>query len=156
MKKLLILWLITFSSVLFAQDFSTKSVIEREDRCNKKEYFNCEIAGLMYDKGNGVTQDKFKAFELYQKACDGNPNSCSNLAILYDEGQGVRQDKFKAIELYQKACNGKNAIGCNNLGVMYERGEGVRQDKSKALSFYGKACDLKNELGCENYAKMKN
>ena len=135
MKKLLILWLITFSSVLFAQLSDTdrekwmiflkneekRHLKNYEKECNTNNFYSCFIAGNRYASEEGTFRDIFKAVELYQKACDNNVGS-----------------------------------GCNSLGVMYEKGQGVRLDKSKAFSLFGKSCDLKNEDGCENYAKLKN
>ena len=153
MKKSLILWLITFSSVLFAQ-LNTEAQKKLEYECNSNRFNSCVT--LAFD-----IKDSFKQVELYQKACNddnvGNDAlACALLAHNYYEGVSVRQDKFKAVELYQKACNGNHGRSCYELGTMFFHGEGVRLDKSKALSLYGKACDLKSEIGCSNYAKLKN
>ena len=116
----------------------------------------CSLAALAYDNGEGVRQDKFKAVELYTKACDGgSAGGCLNLGVMYSNGEGVRQDTFKAVELFTKACDGGSANGCLNLGVMYVKGEGVKLDKKRALALVGKACDLKSEKGCQNYATPK-
>ena len=84
MKKLLILWLVTFSSVLFAQKSTTSSVKELERECNSNIVNSCLILGIKYENGDGLSQDKLKASELYQKACDGNIYSgCFYLAMMY-------------------------------------------------------------------------
>ena len=65
--------------------------------------------------GNGVTQDSFKAVELYQKACDGkNAEGCSNLGGMYEMGNGVRQSVEDALRFYGKACDLKEKLGCEN------------------------------------------
>jgi len=100
MKKLLILLLITFSSVLFSQN-KTQTVKELETECNKKDYFSCTVLAYTYLKGDGVSQDKLKAIELFQKACDGTEiKICTLLGNFYNDGENVSQDKFKAVELY--------------------------------------------------------
>ncbi|HHO42486.1 MAG TPA: sel1 repeat family protein [Epsilonproteobacteria bacterium] len=59
----------------------------------------------MYETGDGIKQDSFKAAELYQKACDGgNAWGCNNLGFMYHNGDGIiKQDKVKALELYKKS-----------------------------------------------------
>jgi TPR repeat protein len=67
----------------------------------------------MYDKGEGVRQDNFKAAELFTKACDGgDAQGCFNLGAMYNNGEGVRQDKFEAVELFGKACDMRDESGC--------------------------------------------
>jgi hypothetical protein len=151
MKKLLILWLISFSSVLFAQTISTKSAMELERECNSKNSQSCLDLGFKYYRGEGISIDKFQALEYFQKACnDSNIESCFNLAVMYSNGDSVRQDKFIAIQLYQKACDGGILESCLNVGVMYYNGDGIRQDKSKAVWFYQKACDKNHSNSCFN------
>jgi TPR repeat protein len=48
---------------------------------------------LLYQKGQGVTQDYAKAREWYQKAADaGDPIAMDNLGVLYRDGPGGAQD----------------------------------------------------------------
>ena len=80
------------------------------------KYVGCFSLGVMYEKGEGVVEDKGKAMELYKKACDGgNMRGCSNLGLKYENGEGVVEDKGKAVELFKKACDSGNMSGCNNL-----------------------------------------
>ena len=137
---------------------TAKDVQQWESECARGDALSCGAAGESYHLSNitGVRQDKFKAVELYTKACDGGEAvGCSNLGVMFEKGEGVKQDKFKAVALYTKACDGGRASGCSNLGVMYSNGEGVRLDKKRALALFGKACDMKEERGCKNYAKLK-
>jgi len=67
MKKLLILWLIAFSSVLFAQS-QRVSIKQLELACEQNLYIACEILGTRYENGDDVQKDYFKAVELYQKS----------------------------------------------------------------------------------------
>ena len=124
MKKLLILWLITFSSVLFAQHNTTELINEAETRCNNKNAEICYLLAIKYDFGDKyVRQDKFKSVELYQIACNGNyEDGCVNLGNMYYFGVGVRQDKSKALSLYGKACDLKSQLGCENYAKLKNRG----------------------------------
>ena len=53
--------------------------------------------GLLYDNGQGVTQDYAEALKWYRKAADqGNAKAQFNLGFLYDNGQGVTQSELEA------------------------------------------------------------
>ncbi len=116
--KLLLVFCIAVSTMtvqsVMAQKTTAKEVKQVESWCAQGgNPAACLLAGDAYDFGLGVRQDKFKAFELYTKACDGGEaGGCFNLGLMYDNGEGVRQDKFKAVELYTKACDGGEAKGC--------------------------------------------
>jgi hypothetical protein len=138
-------------------DWLKNQVADLERRCSKNDFMGCDGLGIMYGMGKGVQQDKFKAVELFTKACDGGfAGGCLSLGFKYAVGEGVRQDKRKAVELLIKACDGGESNGCLAVGGSYMYGEGVKKDKAKALQVYGKACDMKNELGCNYYASLKN
>ena len=115
---------------------------EMTKQCQKGNAPACVLLGIMYDNGEGVKQDSFKAaelyrqaWELYRQACDGkDANGCFNLGVMYDEGKGVTQDDFKAVELYRQACDGQFGGGCWQLGWMYEQGNSVRQSVARFTS----------------------
>ena len=49
--------------------------------------------GVMYFKGQGVTQDYKEAARLFKLAAvEGHARAQSNLGLMYDKGQGVTQD----------------------------------------------------------------
>ncbi len=98
------------------------------------------ILGIMYEKGNGVVQDKSKAKEFYTEACDGGiVESCHKLGLIYIRENDIGKNKAK--ELFEKACNGGIIGSCHNLGFMYFEGKGVKKDINKAKNMYEKACD---------------
>ena len=89
--------------------------------------------GLCYEHGDGVEQDKHKAFELYERASEmGNSNAIYALGVCYEHGDGVEQDKHKSFELNQRASEMGNPYAMINLGVCYEHGYGVRKNKHNA------------------------
>jgi TPR repeat protein len=60
--------------------------------------------GVMYDNGQGVTEDKKQAFHWYKKAAEqGNVSAQFNLGSLYEEGAGVDKNKEEAAYWYRKA-----------------------------------------------------
>ena len=51
----------------------------------------------MYDSGNGIPQNRAKAFDLYRKSSVlGNNNAQLNLGVFYGSGQSTAQDFMKA------------------------------------------------------------
>ena len=70
---------------------------------------------ISYENGDGVSQDKQKAIELYQRAIDmGNALAIYNLGCFY-----LKEDKKKAIELFQKASDMGNTNEMINLAFCY-------------------------------------
>ena len=134
-----------------------KTEIEKlEESCNNGNASDCADLGYKYDIGEGVTENNYKAVELYKKGCDlGSAIGCNNLGVMYEYGYGgVTKDYYKAVELYKKGCDGGNALGCNNLGVMYRKGYGVTKDYYKAVELYKKGCDGSSARGCTNLGFM--
>ncbi|KAF9997901.1 hypothetical protein BGZ79_008404 [Entomortierella chlamydospora] len=98
------------------------------------EYF----LGLGYLEGNVVSQDHYKAMDMFRKAAkQGNPEAQCELPLLYYKGNGVPKDSSKALKWFFKAAiqnNGRakayfdymyyqvylgDSYGQNNLGVAY-------------------------------------
>ena len=50
--------------------------------------------GLLYTKGEGVTQDYKQAVKWYRKAAEqGDALAQNSLGVAYEQGKGVKQDK---------------------------------------------------------------
>jgi TPR repeat protein len=98
--------------------------------------------GVMYQNGQGVTQDLKQAAEWYQKAANkGYALAQGNLGFMYHNAQGVTQDLKQAVEWYQKAANQGYANAQSSLGFMYGNGQGVTQDLKQAVEWYQKAAN---------------
>ena len=55
--------------------------------------------GLMYKKGEGVTQDYKIALKWYKLSAEqGNADAQSNLGVMYERGRGVLQDYKTAVK----------------------------------------------------------
>jgi len=65
----------------------------------------CANLGVLYDNGQGVTQDKAKAAALYGQACDGGSRKAASTcrSPVTTQGCGGRQDE--AAELRKKSCD---------------------------------------------------
>ncbi len=96
--------------------------------------------GLMYDNGQGVTQDYVEAVKWYRKAdAQDHATAQFNLGFMYDDGQGVPQDYAEAVKWYRRAAEQGHAKAQNNLGLMYDDGQGVPQDYVEAHMWYNLA-----------------
>ncbi|BAF73347.1 tetratricopeptide repeat protein [Sulfurovum sp. NBC37-1] len=75
---------------------------EKAAEGGQKEAMN-DLA-LLYLKGNGVKQNKRKAFELFKKAAQlGDTSAQINLALMYAWGEGIPNDKVKAYKNLKQA-----------------------------------------------------
>ncbi len=80
--------------------------------------------GTMYDAGEGVAQDKTRAFYWFKQAAEqGDTDSQYNLGYKYDRGDGVEKNKALSIEWYTKAANQGDGKAAYNLGVLYSEDE---------------------------------
>ena len=62
--------------------------------------------GVMYDKGEGVTQDNAEAVKWYRKAAEqGDAEAQYNLGLMYRNGLGVPQDYVQAHMWYNLAAS---------------------------------------------------
>ncbi|MDX2350420.1 MAG: tetratricopeptide repeat protein [Porticoccus sp.] len=96
--------------------------------------------GVMYDNGNGVTQDYKRAAELFTKAAEqGHIYAQFNLGNLYADGRGVPQDYKKSVKWLQMAAEQGFAEAQYNLGNMYLQGRGVQQDMVAAYVWWNVA-----------------
>ncbi len=92
---------------------STATPEEVTTQCTKGNASACFKLGNTYYKGEGVTQDRFKAAEFFRQACDGQyAKGCNNLGVMYEHGKGVPQSREDALTFYGKACDLKSKIGC--------------------------------------------
>ena len=98
--------------------------------CDDGGAIACYELGVMYQSGEGATQDFARAASLYEQACDGGEmRGCTNLGFA------------RAASLYEQACDGGEVRGCTNLGRMYRDGQGVTQDFARAATLWQQACD---------------
>jgi TPR repeat protein len=92
---------------------------------------------LMYDNGDGVTQDYSEAVHWYKAAAQqGNASAQYNLGVRYDEGKGVAEDDSEAVRWYRAAAEQGYADAQTNLAVMYAIGRGVIKDNITAHMWF--------------------
>ncbi len=111
--------------------------------------------GLMYDHGQGVTQNYQEAVRLYKLAVDqGYALAQSNLGGMYYKGTGVTQNKQEAARLLKLAADQGVAAAQNNLGAMYGKGEGVTQNYQEAVRLFKLAADQGYAFAQGNLGRM--
>jgi len=94
-----------------------------------------------YYNGLGVTTDRSRAVQLYQRSCDlGAVPACVDLGVIYRDGKGVQEkNPTYAAQLFQRACD-LSAAACASIASMYELGVGVAKDVARAVSLYQRSC----------------
>lgn len=98
--------------------------------------------GLMYAKGQGVTQDYSQAALWYIKAA-GQDDSRAQFALaeMYSEGQGVPQNSKVAAKWYIEAAEHGYPKAQYTVGLMYAKGNDVPQDLVQAYKWLDLAGD---------------
>ena len=112
LKNLLKIMLLSILSVQFSyavmvndgfEEFKRGNITEAisifEQACTDGASAGCYNAGLIYYKGEVISQDYPKAVNYFVKACDdGHSGACYNLAYMYQNALGVRQNFPKKIK----------------------------------------------------------
>ena len=90
-----------------------------QQACDSGGMLECNLLGIAYQTGNGVTQDLGKAVILFQTACDGEMwESCNSLGVMYASGTGVTQDLSRALAFFRRACDGGETLSCSQLDLL--------------------------------------
>ena len=89
--------------------------------------------GIMYRRGEGITQDYEVAIEWFKLAAEqGNAFAQSNLGAMYDQGLGVTRDSSLGFKWFKLAAEQRNNYSLFILGEMYQQGRGVTRDYIRA------------------------
>lgn len=109
------------------------------------------LAGLLYERGEGVGQDFNTAKKFYLKSVkQGNSHGYNRIGYCYKNGFGIDPNNSKAFEYHQKAADLGNADALSNIGFCYEHEIGVKKDYTKAFEYFKKAASLGNSHGLSN------
>lgn len=96
--------------------------------------------GVLYDKGQGVTEDpSLAAFWFLKSAEAGHAAGMSNLGRLLEQGRGLTRDLAQAAQWFRKAADKGLAEAQYNLAVLYERGLGLEKSDREAAAWYSRA-----------------
>ncbi len=79
-----------------------------------------DLAALYNDGSVGISVDKVRACQLFQKAADqGYVRAMHNVGYCYQVGIGSKKDDGKAVEYYTKAAEGGSTRSQRNLGILF-------------------------------------
>ena len=96
----------------------------------------------MYEKGDGVSQNKAMAAELYRKAAEqGNVRAQFRLGLMYSTGEGVPEDQVKAVEWSLKAAGQDYGPAQVSIGDHFYFGKGVPKNYGMAEKWYRRAAE---------------
>ena len=111
--------------------------------------------GVLYHKGQGVTQDYSQAAQWYYKAAmQGHVKAQLYLGTLYQSGRGVQKDYAQAGAWYLKAAKQNDAKAQYCIGLLYYNGYGIKQDREQAKIWFLKASEQGNEQANSMLLKM--
>ncbi len=98
----------------------------------------------MYYNGEGVTENKERAFYWYEKGVSvETAEQKFALADKYDRGLGdFPQDSGRALHWFRKAAEQGHAKAQQRLAKMYYNGEGVTENKERAFYWYEKGVSV--------------
>jgi TPR repeat protein len=112
-------------------------------RANAGEAYAQYNLGVLYKRGEGVTQDFAQAAAWYRRAADqGDASAQNSLGLLYEDGEGVAQDYAQAASWYRRAADQADADAQYNLGVLYMDGTGVPKDLVEAFVLLDRSAAL--------------
>ena len=102
--------------------------------------------GVMYRRGEGVTQDDKEALKWYRlAAAQGYASAQFNLGTMYDTGQGVPQDYAKAHMWYNLAGSTGDADGAKNRDLIAKEMTPQQIEKAQDMA---RKCQERNLKGC--------
>jgi hypothetical protein len=117
--------------------------------CNSGNADSCYHLGLMYDFGQGVTQDLPHAEALYSKSCNaGNGAACYYSSMLPQSITGGCNSGAVTRNL-SRSCDMGIAASCSMIGFSYIHGCGVAKDVEKGRKLLSKGCSLGDYNACD-------
>lgn len=98
--------------------------------------------GIIYFKGDGISQDYVEALKWFQRAADrGDAIAQSYLGVMYGNGLGVQKDFSQEFKWNQKSAEQGYSHAQANLALMYAQGVGTPQNYPEAFKWYSRSAD---------------
>lgn len=102
-----------------------------------------EAAGVCYETGTGVNQDKTMALKYYKMAAENNVVSAQvRLGEYYFNGILAKTNIWNSVYWFKKAAEQNDPYALFMLGSFAEQGIGETVDKKKALKYFIKSAQL--------------
>ncbi|MGP8251147.1 MAG: superinfection immunity protein [Terracidiphilus sp.] len=122
--------------------------------CNSGNADSCYHLGLIYDFGQGVTQDFSRAEALYSKSCNaGNGAACYHSSLLPQSIPGGCNSSAVTRNL-SRSCDMGIATSCSMIGLSYIHGCGVAKDTEKGRQLLSKGCSLGDYNACDGTKQL--
>ena len=103
--------------------------------------------GLMYDNGEGVTQDYKEAVKWYLLAAEqGSASAQYNLGVMYDNGEGVTQDYVRAHMWFNLVTSKGSKKGRENREKVAKKMTPAQISEAQKMA---RDCEKKNYKNCE-------
>ena len=111
--------------------------------------------GVAYYYGEGVRQNRFKAFKCFRQAAEAkDPDAQYALSVCYARGYGATPSSFRSEAWLKSAAEGGCADAQYQMGVRYENGEGVEKDIKAAYAWYEKAFHQNHGLAAKAIGRI--
>ncbi len=111
--------------------------------------------GVMYRRGEGVTQDYGEAMKwLRLAAAQDDTDAQFNIGLIYDNGWGVPRDYAEAMKWYRLSADKGDADSQSNVGAMYAGAQGVARDYVEAYKWDTLAANQGNAMAQKNRAEL--
>jgi TPR repeat protein/dienelactone hydrolase len=116
----------------------------------------CDSAAAAYAKGKHVRQDRERARQLAEIACDGGRGKMCKLLGQSYVRRGRSGDHRAARDAFERACEAESPDygGCTYAGHVYENGLVGERDYDRAWQYYRRACQNGFGRGCHSLGVM--
>ncbi|KAJ6248676.1 sel-1-like protein [Anaeramoeba flamelloides] len=124
---------------------------KRSNELKEAKYQN--LLGVLYEHGNGVTEDHSIAFELYHLSKkQRDPFGIKNYGLCYYRNIGVAKNPPRAFKLFEKSAQLGNHRALNSTGYCLQNGIGVEKDLDRSIKLFRKCLQLGNLVGINSLA----
>ena len=150
---LLVLALLSYPSYKAYDKIKLNKLIK--ESINGEAYAQIKL-GVRYVNGNGLEQNDYKAFNLFEKAANqGVAKAQFNIGRMYYQGKGTSKNNDRALYWIRKAAEQESKDAQFILGAWYFQGEVVDKDFEKG-SFYINRAIKNGSIQAKEYdARMK-
>jgi hypothetical protein len=94
-----------------------KAIALYERACDGSEAASCTAIAELYERGEGVAADPYRALVFHGRACDaGGTASCRIAVNLLDQRGGEAIDGYRRLALLRRACAGGDQVSCHEGG----------------------------------------
>ncbi|MFT4703981.1 MAG: outer membrane protein OmpA-like peptidoglycan-associated protein [Bradymonadia bacterium] len=150
--KLQRLWVVALFALSVTACGGAISKEAREDRgeCRQGDWDTCIDLGDRHIEGDGVDEDRERAFRLYRRACRNNPDGagCYELAGLASDDAGQSMSLEDVERILWKPCRRYDIRACGSLIELYENPEMSLYDPDHGQRVRDRLCEDGFDVYC--------